>query len=164
MQGRAARGWVQGGYAHGQGASSPDSLKCVGIEGLLQSREGLSLGIFLLHPLRRKELFCVPTRERSQMAMSQMPWWEGLRGTSHTEAAATGRRLEWVLTEWPLPLDWAWLTGWSMPRLRTLGKDQNRSHCTSMDAESQFFRPRNTLTAHSVPRGQRDILCRVIVW
>lgn len=133
----------------GRAPLPPGSLKYRDIRGLLQSREGLNLGIFLLHLLRHKELLCVPTRERPQMAMSQMPWWEGLRGTSHTDSAAAGRRLEWVLTEWPLPLDWAWLTGWSMPRLRALGKDQNRRHCTSVDTESHFFRPRNTLTTRA---------------
>lgn len=63
MQGGAARGWVQGGYAHGQGASSPWLPEMRGHWGLLQSREGLNLGIFLLHLLRHKELLCVPTRE-----------------------------------------------------------------------------------------------------
>lgn len=47
----------------GRAPLPPGSLKYRDIRGLLQSREGLNLGIFLLHLLRHKELLCVPTRE-----------------------------------------------------------------------------------------------------
>lgn len=147
---------MQGGYAHGQGASFPWLPETQGHWGAAAKQRGAEHRHIPLASAEAQSplVLCAHKRETADGCVTDALVGRPSRHKSH-EAAATGRRLEWVLTEWPLPLDWAWLTGWSMPRLRALGKDQNRRHCTSVDAESHFFRPRNTLPTHNVPRGQR---------